>query len=219
MPPNNVKALYDYSQMDSTDTRTLQILESINRKLDSLKPNNAELIDALNEIKIREVSYLGNMLNEQKASIIQSNNNVVKSVNALSDVVKDYISLQKQESLLNSKNITINYPASSTVSLSSGESIIDFYNGTFRPVSGASANMSDSLQINGLEYVRSFTIYLSKTVDVTISGKSTLTLTVRAGVMRIPNVLTRQIKILASSATDMWISGSSLPYSSPEIWA
>lgn len=112
------------------------------------------------------------------------------------------------------KNILISYPTSGTVSLSSGTTKIDFYNGT---VSGASGNLSGSLSKLGFEYIRSFTIYTDKQIDISVIGEDTLSTTILPGIYRVVSTKAKRIIVITTTTTNFWIVGSVIANGTPDF--
>ncbi len=138
-------------------------------------------------------------------------NNVSTQLNNISTSITDYFVCTTTPSML------ISYPTSGTATITSGDTVFDFREGTATYPDGTVYNMSGSSEIGAEIYIKSFTIFTDRPLDISISGVTSNTISIPSGSFRLKEVEITRIKVHASGDTNIWISGSTASDGAPNI--
>jgi hypothetical protein len=129
----------------------------------------------------------------------------------------DEISTKITGEVIVANQVLINYPRNGTVSLGSGYTTFNFYTGTVTKHDGSTDTMSDSVQNYGETYIKSFIIYADRKTDISVTGKSSYTISIPAGTFRIPFGEISKVEIYTDDNTNVWVSGSLVFNGAPNI--
>lgn len=217
-------------------------LSSIEKQLGKISQNKPSSTIEINEIK-SSVNTIESLLVETVCPSVQQNswidvsglfgsiNNSINRTNSkLCELNSNVMVLEnillKLDSILNvlnqspssiQKNIIICYPSTEFVTLSSGNTSINFYTGTVTNPDKTTADMSDSLESYGLQYIQSLTIYSDKYINMSAVGDTPISSVSVSNVVRYPVVKISKIDINTTEDTNVVIIASTVPYGSPEI--
>lgn len=114
-------------------------------------------------------------------------------------------------------SILISYPTSGTATITTGTTVFDFREGIVTYPDGTVDNMSGSSEIGTDIYIRSFTVFVDRPVDISISGITSNTISIPSGSFRLKEVEITRINITSIGDTNIWLSGSTSSDGAPNI--
>ncbi len=114
-------------------------------------------------------------------------------------------------------SILISYPTSGTATITEGDTTFDFRKGIVIYPDGTEYNMSGSSEIYSEIYIKSFTIFTDRPIDISMYGKSSYTTSIPSGSFRLKNIEVSKIKVKATGDTNIWICGSTQSDDAPNI--
>ena len=139
-------------------------------------------------------------------------NNVSTQLNDVSTSITNYFT-----DTSSTPSVLISYPTSGTATITEGDTIFDFREGTATYPDGTVYNMSGSSEIGTEIYIKSFTIFTDRPLDISIFGVTSNTISIPSGSFRLKEVEITRIKVHASGDTNIWLSGSTSSDGAPNI--
>jgi len=195
--------IIDY--LSKTSSQNDKIIELLSKTSSLLDINNKKIIDSINSLDISSLIASNNRISDQLAilSVISNNQPLKEKLDRLIDInqkqSEQIVGINSLTTSLNNmigiisdkikKSNYISYPSSGTATIESGYTTFDFYDGIVTLPDGTRVNMSASLKNISEQYIRSYTIYTNKQINISLVGKGTQNITVLPGVFRQQNLL------------------------------
>jgi len=179
----------------------------------SIKSPNVDLSYMFNDIN-KTLTTITKKVSEIETKSLSDSvtiDNMNTQINNVSTSFNDYFKDTSGTSIL------ISYPTAGTATITSGDTTFDFRKGIVTYANGTKYNMSGSSEINKEIYIKSFTVFVDRPIDISISGKTLYTTSIPSGTFRLKNIEVSRIKVHTSGDTNIWICGSTLTDGAPNI--
>ncbi len=214
-------------EIKKSNSSVVQSVERLTRILDfnSLLQSNNEIISQLKYLQAYSSTLpLQEKLDKVVNSSIQLSSGLKTDLNDLKSIIhKEFIELSKiidnNKPIIEdkSKGLLISYPTTGTATITSGSTVFDFRNGIVRYQDNTEYYMSGASEYEADIYIKSFTIFVDRPVDISIFGRTSNTISIPSGSFRLKDVEITRVEVHANDDTNIWISGSTLSDGSPNI--
>lgn len=218
---------YIRTELDKKPTVLLTEMDSLRNNLNNIQktladkvypillnqPSNIELNNSFNNVNMHILDINKKICEIETKSFVNSNiiNNINKQLTTVSTHVNNLVVDRLTSSIL------ISYPTSGTATITEGNTTFDFRKGKATYPDGTEYNMSGSSVLYDNIYIKSFTIFTDRPIDISMQGKTLYTTSIPSGSFRLKDIEISKIKVKATGDTNIWICGSTLSDAAPNI--